>query len=298
MINRLQLEVGSEPFPGLILRQLRGRGGFAEVWEAHNERGQSIALKFITGDRATTIREVKSVQAIQKLSHRNLLKIDKVCCVPGYIVVEMELAEASMLDLMDVYQQEFNSAIPPSPLLRYFTQAASALDFMNQRKHPHEGRLVGFQHCDIKPSNLLLVNDNLKLGDFGLSAPTTAALNPAPRAGTLDFAAPEIHRGMLSERSDLYSLAVSYYYLRTGRFPFPPPPSNFVRKYSYTRPEPDLSLVSRAEQRVLHRALYVQPERRWDSCKILIDQLREAIDEPDNKASSTLEVMLTAGHTS
>ena len=163
MQHRFALEVGSQPFPGLILRQLRGRGGFAEVWEAHNEKGQSIVLKFITGDRTMTIREVKSVQAIQKLSHGNLLRIDQVCCLAGYIVVEMELAEASMLDMVEAYQFEFRTAIPPIPLLRYLSQAASALDFMNDLSIPTRAGWSDFRHRDIKPSNLLLVNDNLKL---------------------------------------------------------------------------------------------------------------------------------------
>src|SRR3979409_1808897 len=88
--SRLDLERGSEPFPGLKLVQLRGRGGFAEVWEARNEKGEPIALKFISSDKTySTVKEVKSLQALQQLRHPNLLLMHRVWSVPGYIVIAM-----------------------------------------------------------------------------------------------------------------------------------------------------------------------------------------------------------------
>lgn len=274
MHHRLDLEVGAEPFPGLRLVQLRGRGGFAEVWEARNERDEPIALKFISASKTTTtVKEVKSLQAIQLLHHPNILRTDRVWCVGGYIVIAMELADASLLDMLIAYDAEFKTPIPPGALIPYMRQAAAALDFMNSRIHTHEGRKVGFQHCDVKPSNLLVCGNVVKIADFGLAAPTVAMHNNYLKCGTLDFAAPEIHRGDLTDRSDQYSLAISYYYLRTGSFPFPPPPDGFKRKYSYARPAPDIGAVDRNERRILERALDVAPERRWPSCASLVNEL-------------------------
>ena len=77
--TRLRLEVGAEPSPGLKLVQLRGRGGFAEVWEARNEQDVPIALKFISASKTTTtVKEVKSLQAIQLIRHPNILRMDRV----------------------------------------------------------------------------------------------------------------------------------------------------------------------------------------------------------------------------
>jgi serine/threonine protein kinase len=272
--TRLRLEAGAEPFPGLRLVQLRGRGGFAEVWEAHNEIDEPIALKFISSERTTTtVKEVKSLQALQQIRHPNILRTDRVWSAPGYIVIAMELADASLLDLLDAYAAEYKIPIPPEVLMPYMLQAAAGLDFMNARRHPFEGRTVGFQHCDVKPSNILLLGDTVKLADFGLSWPTNAPNNPYSKCGTLDFAAPEIHRGVLTEKSDQYSLAVSYYLLRTGHFPFPPPPEGFRRQYSYKRPAPSLNLVGREERRVLERALDVQHEKRFENCDTLVREL-------------------------
>jgi serine/threonine protein kinase len=256
--------------------QVIGKGGFAEVWEAEHN-GDRVALKFISCDNtSTTVREIRSLSAIQKLDHPGLIRMDCVSSIPGYIVVSMELAEGSLFDLLDVFQEEYQSPVELKPLLDYMTQVAKVIDFLNTRQHTFEGRKVGFQHCDIKPSNLLLFGDSIKLADFGLSTPTYAPMNPVLRMGTVDFAAPEIHRGILSDKSDQYSFAVTYYYLRTGKFPFPQPVTNkFVRSYAYNRPAPDLTHVPPQEDAILLRALDLAPERRWPSCLDMIKKIKE-----------------------
>jgi serine/threonine protein kinase len=269
------------PFPGLKLIQLRGRGGFAEVWEAENGLGDRIAVKFMaSANCASSVKEMKIIQAIQKLAHRHLLQINNVWSLPGYIVVAMELADGSLFDMLDVYQCEYHMPLPPVLVAGYLRQAAVALDFLNARRHQFDGRAVGFMHCDVKPSNLLLVGEMVKLADFGLCTPTVHLQSSYGKAGTLDFAAPEVHRGHLSETSDQYSLAITYYHLRTGAFPFPPP-TKFETVYSYKRPAPDLKRVSRGERRVLERALDLEPTNRWPSCGAMMDALTDALNSPE-----------------
>src|SRR5688572_7949021 len=85
-----------ELYPGYKLRRLRGVGGFGEVWEAE-KAGDKLALKFLActtaGDGA---RELRSIQLVQGLVHPNLIKIDRVWCAGGYLVVAMELADGSL----------------------------------------------------------------------------------------------------------------------------------------------------------------------------------------------------------
>jgi serine/threonine-protein kinase len=276
IVSRIRLEAGSEPLPGLELVQLRGRGGFAEVWEAM-WGGNPIAVKFMTSRNAlSSSKEIRIIQTLQKLTHPHLIHIDRVWAVPGYIVVAMELADGSLFEFMDAYQQEYQVPIHPNLLLSYMKQVAEALDFLNKHQHPYEGKKIGFQHGDIKPSNILFVGDQMKLADFGLCLAMTSSNVQFDRCGTLDFASPEVHRGYMTNTSDQYSLAITYYHLRTGGgFPFPPPPVGFSRKYSYQRPAPDLSLVESAERRILERALEIEPLNRWPNCLAMIEALSD-----------------------
>jgi serine/threonine protein kinase len=253
------------------------------VWEAVDGQGDRIAVKFMASRNSTTsVKEMRIIQAIQKLTHRYLLRVRDVWSIPNYIVVAMELADGSLLDILDLYQAEYNSPLPAVLTVGYLKQAAQALDFMNARRHSFEGRAgVGFMHCDIKPSNLLVMGETVKVADFGLCTPMVPLQTTYGRAGTLDFAAPEVHRGGLSDTSDQYSLAVSYYHLRTGKFPFPPPPGGFERAYSYNRPTPDLSRLPTVEGRAIERALDLEPTNRWPNCTSMINALAAAINAPE-----------------
>jgi serine/threonine protein kinase, bacterial len=291
-VSRVRLEAGCEPIPGLKLVQLRGRGGFAVVWEAVDRKGARTAVKFMASrNSSSSSKETRIIQAIQKLYHRNLLRVDNVWSIPDYIVVAMELADGSLLDLLDVWHAEYRAHLPATLIVGYLKQVASALDFLNAHTHTFEGRTVGFQHCDVKPSNLLLVGETVKLADFGLCTAVAAPHNNPGRGGTLDFAAPEVHRGSLSDTSDQYSLAVCYYYLRTGMFAFATPPAGFQREYSYTRPAPDLSGVSRGERFVLERALELEPSVRWSSCVALMTALEEAVNHPERVPTTSSALM-------
>jgi serine/threonine protein kinase, bacterial len=268
-----ELAPGAEAFPGYRLHLPIGRGGCGEVWEAVGPEGQSMALKFVRcHDSSMAAREAKSIQAIRPLRHPNLIRVDQVFLQPGYVVIAMELADGSLTDVLDVYQSDYGTSVPGPDAVDFLTQAADAIDFLNTRQHDLDGRRVAFQHCDVKPSNLLLSGNRVKLADFGLSTPMTAGAAPFLRSGTLDFAAPEIFHGQLTDRSDQYALAVSYCLLRGGRLPFPDTPRRFAS--TYTRPRPDLSMLPAPERAAICRALSNAPYQRWPSCLEMAAELR------------------------
>jgi serine/threonine protein kinase len=268
------LEVGAEPFPGYKLVGLRGSGGYSQVWEAVTKEGTSIALKFMPSrDDLAAALELRMIQAISELTHPNLIHIRQVWGQPGFVVIAMELADGSLLDVLEAFQIEQGSPVENKLLLHYLSQAARALDFLNSREHIYTGKRTGFQHCDVKPANLLVIGDRLKVADFGLAVATNVRLSNGRRAGTPDYAAPEVHRGQISDTSDQYSLAVTYFHLRTARLPFPPPPEYFFG--SYVRPAPDLKLLSPPEQSVVRRALSPTPQDRWPNCREFVERLAD-----------------------
>ena len=104
----------------------------------------------------------------------------------------------------------------------YISQAAEGL------AHAHQ---AGFVHRDIKPANLLVdPNGVLKILDLGLARFTVEEEQPwqtsegeQSAVGTADYVAPEqvADSRNVDGRADIYSLGFTFYYLLTGRRPFP-----------------------------------------------------------------------------
>ena len=267
-------EVGAVPFPGYKLLRLRGRGGFATVWEGVDPDGRHVAMKFMSSaNQSTTARELRSLQAIQHLHHPNLLQTYQIWSIPGSIVIAMDIADASLLDLHELYIEEFSKLIDLEKLLHILCQTALALDFLNARRHRIDGRLVSLQHGDVKPNNILLVGDTAMLADYGLATPLSGTSTPCPRHGTAEYTAPEVFQGQLTDRSDQFGLAVTYTILRTGQFPYPEPPSDRERLRNYVRPEPNLAPLPSAERAILIRALSPIPQMRYLRCMDLMQSL-------------------------
>jgi serine/threonine protein kinase len=270
------LQEGLEPFPGYRLTQFLGRGGWGEVWQATRPDGPPLALKFLPcNSHFTAAREVRGLQAIRRLQHPHLIRIDQVWCFAGYIVIAMELAEGSLLDLFAVYHNEFGTGIIPEHLCHFLAQAAAALDFLNTRQHNLDGQRVAVRHCDVKPSNVLIAGGVVKLTDFGLATQTTSPMAHHRKVGTLDYAAPEVFQGWLSDRTDQYALAVTYCQLRGGRLPFNDTPSTF--REDYVRPEPDLSVLTPPERSIVSRGLDPVPQNRWPSCTDMMSRLARCL---------------------
>lgn len=270
------LQVGLEPYPGYRLERFLGHGGFGEVWEARNVGGDRVALKFLMCDNTGNVAsENHAIQAIGQLQHPNLLRVDRVWTYQNYLVIAMALADGSLLDLLAAYQAEYQRAIPPEDLLPLLEQAAAGLDFLNAYQHRIDGQLVAIQHCDIKPGNLLLFDETLKISDFSLACVTTFMLKEHRQAGTLEYMAPEVFQGRLSKQTDQYALAVTYCRLRTGRSPFGELPSSFPS--TYRKPAPDLTILPHSERPAVERALAVVPNDRWESCTAMIAAIRRGV---------------------
>jgi serine/threonine-protein kinase len=279
MVRASSLLVGKKLEGDYSLRRLLGRGSFGSVWEAQTGEGRPVALKFMPcGDPLAASVEIRAIQHIRQLRHPHLIEIEKVWCHRGYIVVTMPLAEGSLQDMYEAYQAEFGTPIPAEETCLYLTQAARGLDFLNARNHLLESRQVGYQHCDIKPSNLLVFGDTVMIADFGLASPTTRPVELRRGAGTPEYMAPEVFHDRLSDWTDQFALAVSYCLLRGGRLPFTDSP--LTSPENRNRARPDLSMLPAKEQAVVARAMSSVPPDRWPSCVEMMAELAKAA-KPD-----------------
>ncbi len=194
------------------------------------------------------------------------------------LIVVMGLGDRTLYDrLLEVRREAGIPAedstqplgLPPSETIRYLRAAAGAIDLLN---HEHQ-----IYHCDIKPQNILIVGGDAQVCDFGLANKIEGDMRTTQQAfATPAYAAPEVLQGQTYSRSvDQYSLAVTYFELRTGLLPFDiTTQANMV--VAKCTGKLDLSRVSPGERKVLARAMEVDPTRRYSSCTDFITALARA----------------------
>jgi serine/threonine protein kinase len=281
-----------EPIPGYRLLEPLGRGGFGEVWKCLAPGGLYKAIKFVSEDpagnmgleRAPAVEELEAIQRVKSVRHPFLLSMERVEISDGELIIVMELADRSLLDLLNQRRSAGHKGIERDELLGYLREAANVLDHMNFQH--------GLQHLDIKPANLFLIADHVKVADFGLvqnlsgnendSTVSLAAITPL-------YAAPELFRNRPSSSCDQYSLAVVYQELMTGTLPFVGKNSRQLM-LQHTAEPPNLEPLDELDRAVIARALEKDPARRFGSCTELIQALQHGDAHLSSNALSTIQM--------
>jgi tetratricopeptide (TPR) repeat protein len=196
-----------------IVREL-GRGGMGRVYRARDrEMGEEIAIKVVLG-RAETSEEDRlrrEVQITRRLTHPNIVRVFDLGRHDGVLYVTMEVVDGQRLDHLIA-----GAAGTPLDRIRDITsQIASGLAVAHA---------VGVVHRDLKPGNVILTAQGVKILDFGIARPldaTTQLTQTGYALGTPAYMSPEQVRGEpLDGRSDLYALGVVVFTLLCGREPF------------------------------------------------------------------------------
>ncbi len=251
-----------------------GEGSFGEVWKA--ERGGfPVALKILNASINTdeAQRELKSLETLKRIHHKFLVHTENFWSDGDRLYIEMELADGGTLkERLKAYQAMGKEGIPEDELLKYFTEAAQALDYLH-------GHRPVFLHRDIKPANILLVQGCAKLADFGLLRQVTGDnTSTKTQGGTPVYMAPEsVKEDKFSVATDLWSFAVTYAELRQGKLPFSAK-TQFQIFQKVCQDPPELSDIFHAEERkVLLRALEKEPGQRFCSCGDFVFELNRVV---------------------
>ena len=280
-----------DPVAGYTLTKMLGQGGYGQVWQATDEDGVDCALKVLRDVQGKGRHEYETLVRLRKLDHPNLLRIEKLWVLDEFwapipaeqlgrdgrdarrLVIRTPLADKNLFQRLTESRRHSQPGIPANELLRYLRQAADALDYLNIDQHT--------QHRDVKPENLLLKGETLWVSDFGLAkvVPAGGVTAQSTSSGmTQEYASPEVLTNKrVTERSDQYSLAVTYHVLRTGRLPFPPGLSMLNLIHARAHGSLDLEAVTQAERPVLRRALAANPTDRYTTCRELMKELAEAL---------------------
>ncbi len=154
--------VEGTPFGRYRLVELLGRGGMGEVWRAYDTaaNNRTVAIKLLppqlAADHTFVQRFRREADAAAQLNNPHVIPIHNYGEIDGRLYVDMRLIEGR--DLQEVLA---DGPLEPGRAVRIIEQVAKAL---------HAAHKVGLVHRDVKPSNILLDEDDFAyLIDFGIA---------------------------------------------------------------------------------------------------------------------------------
>ncbi len=204
-----------------------GQGSYGKVWLARNAIGQWQALKTVYlakfGEHPEPYeREFSGIKRYKPISdkHPGLLRVDFVSQrkPAGYFYYVMELGDPIEVgwerepstyrprDLVSERRRSRGQKLPVRECVRIGLALADALDFLHRQ---------GLTHRDIKPQNIIFVNDQPKLADVGLIAEIRRPDQERTFIGTPGYMPPPPELPG-TPQADIYALGMVLYVLSTG----------------------------------------------------------------------------------
>lgn len=264
-----------------------GGGGMGVVYKAHDRRlDRPVALKFVSTslrrDEQARQRLIAEAQTTASLSHPN------VCAVHGLEATN----DGQLFIVMPYYEGETLK----QKLADGFLGVTEALDFTIQIAEGLEYiHAKGIVHGDIKPSNLIVTNEGLRIIDFGLARVVDASLAHMIFTGSARYASPEQTRGhRLDARSDIWSTGVVLYEMLAGRVPFDAPYEEALSYSIRHDPAPPLA-PTRLEvpedlRTLVFKTLQKSPCDRFQSAVDLAAELRTLRTQIQQRAETKTEI--------
>jgi Tol biopolymer transport system component len=278
----MPLAAGARLGPYEVLSPL-GAGGMGEVYRARDTRlDRTVALKVLPVDAAGAShleRLRREARAVARLSHPHICTLHDVGEDGGRVFLVMECVDGETLA-----RRLDRGPLPLDQALRCAIEIAEALDAAHRQ---------GVVHRDLKPGNVMLTRDGVKLLDFGLarleepeeggpSDPPTEGLQLTAEGtvpGTLPYMSPEQLEGRKADsRTDIFALGCVIYEMVAGKRPFSANSRASLIGAILHEDPPSLStiqpLAPPALDRVVAACLAKEPDDRWQSARDLARELR------------------------
>ena len=264
---------------------------FLAVDTKHRRR---VALKVLHPDLATSLgpeRFRREIELAAQLQHPHILSVhDSGETASGLLWFTMPYVEGESLRARLTRERQLSVA----DAVRITREAALALDYA----HRH-----GVVHRDVKPENILLIDGQAMVADFGIAR----ALTPGPNAsqtltgtgvslGTPTYMSPEQASGQrdLDARTDIYSLGAVFYEMLAGEPPFTGPnPQTVIARRFTERPRQLRTVrdtVPEAIERAADTALARAPADRYATAA----DFAKALDAAERTMPSATPVALPA----
>jgi len=249
-------------------------GGMGILYRVSDKAQESeiVALKMVrlkdssVGVSESVLRFQREFQILTQMRHPNLVSVyDYGITTEDGLYFTMEWIEGYDLE-------PASHPLEPAMITSVIVQICRALAYLHAR---------GVIHGDLKPGNVLMINDQAKILDFGVALETRS---PELRARyyTPGYSAPEVKQQRpVDHRADLYSLGAMWYALLVGEPPLFMEGSGQDRLIQFTLMEAleAQEQVPEAISSVIARLLAASPEARYGSANEVITAVNEITGE-------------------
>ena len=205
-----------------------------------------------------------------RLDHPNILKGLDFGVSKGMYFLALEFIQGESLNLFIEKKLLFTEHYA----FEVIFQLAKALAYLEKRN---------IVHRDVKPGNILLVEEVAKLCDFAFAIDTTRIKDEEGlfenTCGTIEYISPEQARGNkdIDSRSDVYSLGITCIQMITGKLPFSDKDPREVMRMQIYEPVKfeNFPTISRNGRIVLEYMLEKDRDKRIPASKLvpLIEKL-------------------------
>lgn len=256
-----------------------GTGGMSDVYKAKDHNlNRLVAVKVLKHEFSENANFVSKfrveAQAAAGLEHPNIVNVYDVGEERDINYIVMELVDG--ITLKDYITKK--TLLSPREAITITLQVALGLEAAHHN---------GIIHRDIKPHNIIISKEGkVKVTDFGIAKAATSNTITSNVMGSVHYTSPEQARGGYSdEKSDIYSLGITFFEMVTGRVPFNgdttvaiaikhiqdpmPSPREFV---------PDIPF---SVEQIILKCCEKSPDRRYQKIEDLIEDLKKALNDPE-----------------
>lgn len=256
-----------------------GEGGMANVYLAYDTiLDRNVAVKVLRGDLANDEKFVRRFQrealSASSLSNPNIVEVYDVGEDNGEYYIVMEYVEGKHL----------KSLIKKRGKLTVPEVIDIVLQITNGLSVAHDSYII---HRDIKPQNILIMDDGLiKITDFGIAVAMNATQLTQTNSvmGSVHYLPPEQASGKgATLQSDIYSIGILMYELLTGKLPFKGENAVEIALKHLKEPMPsirdELPDIPQSVENIILKAAAKNPKNRYADAREMHEDLKTCLEE-------------------
>lgn len=236
-----------------------GSGGSSEVFLVKHLKIECYrAVKRVSKKQRIYEQLIKEVDILKHLSHPCIPNVYDIEEDDDYFYIIEEYIEG---DSLRSYRQNQGN-IPESTIIKFTLQICQLFSYLHNIKN-------GILYLDLKPENIIIQKEQLKLIDFGAAVFLKEAHKRRVTLGTRRYASPEQY-GLkyLDGRSDIYSLGALMFFLISG-IEYESGNIHIIQYHSYSKSLRDL----------IEKCLKYNPSQRF----LTMNQLKKKLEQINRK---------------